>query len=198
MEADMDSIANLDPLSPHLTGRLYQRVISTVFDPTKILNKSDFFFAPAVQMRFSINDCVSYSINVIYCCALFNTREQVHRLAVQRQKKSMDQIANRKILDGYSLKLFDHFVVKNRRKYSLKHDDTVVTDIDNSAWGRLLEFIEYRLIEVAANDEFLIIGTFDDEEGKGRRQASTFIRLEVGPSKAPVIIHLLSPKELVS
>jgi hypothetical protein len=141
-------------------------------------------------MKLSINDCVSYSINGIYRYALFTTREQVHRLAVQRQKKSKDQIANRKILDGYSLKLFDHFVVKNRRKYSLKHDETVVTDIDNSAWARLRDFIEYRLIEVRANDEFLIIGTFDDEEGKGRRHASTFIRLDIGPSKAPVIIHL--------
>ena len=54
----MDSIANQDPRSPHLTGRLYRSDISPVFDPTKILNKSDFFFAPAVQMRFSINHCV--------------------------------------------------------------------------------------------------------------------------------------------
>jgi hypothetical protein len=62
-EAVMDSIANLDPRQPHLTGPLYRRKNSTVFDPSQILNKSDFFFEPAVQMPFPVNDCVPYSIN---------------------------------------------------------------------------------------------------------------------------------------
>jgi hypothetical protein len=38
-----------------------------------------------------------------------------------RQKKSKERIVDRKIDDGYSLQLFDHFVVKNRRKYFLVH-----------------------------------------------------------------------------
>jgi hypothetical protein len=190
MDAVIDRIANLDPRQRHLTGPLYRDKNGTVFDPSQILNKNDFFFEPALIMPFPVNDCMPYTINQFYRHPIFTTRDQVHRLALLRQKKSKERIVDRKIDDGYSLQLFDHFVVKNRRKYSLKHEETIITDGDDEAWSRLQDFVQYRMLEVNVNDEFLIIGTFVDEEGKERRHASTFIRLEVGPSKTPVIIHL--------
>jgi hypothetical protein len=70
----------------------------------------------------------------------------VHRLALLRQKKSKERIVDRKIEDGYSLQLFDHFVVKNRRKYSLKHEETIITDDDDEAWSRLQDFVQYRML----------------------------------------------------
>jgi hypothetical protein len=38
--------------------------------------------------------------------------------------------------------------------------------------------------------EFLLIGTFRDASGKEARHASTFIRIDCGPRKTPVVVHL--------
>jgi hypothetical protein len=115
----------------------------------------------------------------------------VHRLAVLRQKKNKDLIANRKVEVGYSLELFNHFVIKNGRSYYFVVDDTFVDDKDKGAWERLRDHVNYSMLEVDLADEFLIIGTFFDDDGVVRRHASTFIKIKCGrPNKEAVIIHL--------
>ena len=56
------------------------------------------------------------------------------RLAVLRQKKSKDQIGDRKVEEGYSLKLFNHFVIKRGLSYYFVIDYTFVDDQDKKAW----------------------------------------------------------------
>jgi hypothetical protein len=46
------------------------------------------------------------------------------------------------------------------------------------------------MLDVQLDDEFLIIGVFEDDDGVERRHASVFLRLTCGRDKRPVIIHL--------
>jgi hypothetical protein len=50
----------------------------------------------------------------------------VHRLALLRQKKDKDYIKDRKVEEGYSLELFNHFVIKHGRSYFFMHDETFI------------------------------------------------------------------------
>jgi hypothetical protein len=46
------------------------------------------------------------------------------------------------------------------------------------------------MIDDNFNEEALIISTFTNQEGQVRRHATTFIRLECGPLKTPVVLYL--------
>ena len=46
------------------------------------------------------------------------------------------------------------------------------------------------MIDCDASNEFLIIGSFKDGSGKIRKHASTFIRMQCGRNKTPVVVHL--------
>ena len=65
----------------------------------------------------------------------------MHRLAVLGQKKSKDQIAERKVEEGYSLELFNHFAIKRDLSYYFVIDDTFVDDQDMEAWEYLRDHV---------------------------------------------------------
>ena len=148
-------------------------------------------------MPFMVNDCMPLAMNQIFRCALFTCREQVHRLAMLRQKKSKDQIAERKVEEGYSLELFNHFVIKRGLSYYFVIDDTLVNDKDKRAWEYLRYHVIRGMFEFELVFEYLIIGVFTDEDGVVRRHASVFLKIEcVRSNDGAVVIHLDSNYQL--
>ena len=99
-------MASLDDSERHLTGYLYLRANGTLYDQYEILLKNYFWFEPAIQMPFAINDCLIHAINYIFRHPIFVTRDQVHRLALLKMKKASDYIVSRKVTNGYALSLY--------------------------------------------------------------------------------------------
>ena len=99
-------MASLDDSERHLTGYLYLRANGTLYDQYEILLKNYFWFEPAIQMPFAINDCLIHAINYIFRHPIFVTRDQVHRLALRKMKKASDYIVSRKVDNGYALSLY--------------------------------------------------------------------------------------------
>ncbi len=112
-----------------------------MWDPSEIIKDKNEFLMPALQIQFMVNDCMPLAMNGIIRCALFKDREQAHLLAMLRQKKNDDSIKDRKVDEGYSLELFNHFVIKNGMIFYFVILDTLVKDKDKGAWEYLRDFV---------------------------------------------------------
>jgi hypothetical protein len=87
--------------------------------------------------------------------------------------------------------LFNNVIAKDHRTFKMDHAVIFVNTSDGPAWSRLEEHIQDHMLGVNRMlHEFLLIGTFRDASGKEARHASTFIRIDCGPRKTPVVVHL--------
>ena len=190
----MDRIYAMDARQRHLTGYLYELTNGTVYDVELVLVKTGYWFEPALLMSFVVNDCLVHAINYLFRHPIFVTRDQVHQLALQRMRKSTDYIVDRKVQSGYSVSLFSGLIVKNHRVYDISHLATYTPKPNMRPWVQLELLVASSMLDNIVNDELLIIGTYTNSEGELLKHASTFLRMEVGPSKESVVLHLDSNK----
>jgi hypothetical protein len=66
------------------------------------------------------NDCVTHAFNYAFKHPILVSREQVHRLAGERDRKGADYTMQRVKNGGYSLKMFNSFVVKEDKTYNFE------------------------------------------------------------------------------
>jgi hypothetical protein len=108
-----------------------------------------------------------------------------------RKKKATAFIIDCKVKHSYSVSLFSNLIFINNRRYSIDHVFTFGGSSPLPYWMRLERFIHERMLDINWLDwEFLLIGTFRKDDGKKAKHASTFVRLEVGPLKLPVVAYL--------
>jgi len=81
-------------------------------------------------------------------------------------------------------------VIANSRSWALEHIKTFSGDEYHGPSGQLKIFVLGTMKDCDANEELLLIGSFRDVNGKVRKHASTFIRIECGRNKTPVVVHL--------
>ena len=63
MAADWFYFGALSEEARHLTGYMFQHTNGKVYDPSKILEYSNFWFEPARPTKHPINDCLVHVIN---------------------------------------------------------------------------------------------------------------------------------------
>ena len=110
-------------------GLIYAVSNGTKFTPHEILLKNAVWFEPALDASMVDNDCLTHSINYLFRHPIFVMREQVHRLAKKRDKKSSSVVEKRKRSGGYSLSIFADFVVKEGCTYNFV--EVLKLDISN-------------------------------------------------------------------
>ena len=102
-------------------GPLYQLHNGTKWDEREVLSSymqnSFWFEKPANDY---CNDCVTHAFNYAFKHPILVSREQVHRLAGERDRKGADYTMQRVKNGGYSLKMFNSFVVKEDKTYNFE------------------------------------------------------------------------------
>ena len=95
-------------------GLLYLVNNGTKWDEREVLPeflKNSFWFEkPANDFG---NDCLAHAFNYAFKHPILVSREQVHRLALLRDRKGPDYTLQRVMNGGYSLKMFNNFVIKD-------------------------------------------------------------------------------------
>jgi len=192
--AEMRRLEGLDEEARHTTGYLYGVANGTVYDPEQILRKNEFWFEPALPMPFRVNDCIVHAFNYLFRHPVFVMREQVHRLAQARSKKSCDYLIGCKLSKGYPPVMFNNFIVKGKHSYVIEITKAIEGSQDLPAWKQLQTFVQAVMVECHVVDELLLVGKLLDEEGNLVTHSSTFIRLDRYSNKkkevTPLVLHL--------
>jgi hypothetical protein len=100
-------------------GPLYQLHNETKWDEREFLPRhleNAFWFDKPVNDY--CNDCVTHAFNYAFKHPILVSRKQVHRLALERDRKRADYTMQRVKNRGYSLKMFHSFVVKEDQIYN--------------------------------------------------------------------------------
>jgi hypothetical protein len=120
VERDVHASNIKSDMERHITGRMYLHTPATHYHPDNILNRESFFFEQAKPESFTVMDCLVHATNGGFRCPIFVDRKQVFQLSLERQKKDRDFLAGLKMRSGYPPCLFDDFVVKGSKSYSIK------------------------------------------------------------------------------
>ena len=102
-------------------GPLYQLHNGTKWDEREVLPRhleNAFWFEKPVNDY--CNDCVTHAFNYAFKHPILVSREQVHCLALERDRKRADYTLQRVKNGGYSLKMFNSFVVKVDQIYNFE------------------------------------------------------------------------------
>jgi hypothetical protein len=114
-----EDMMNSDDFSTR--GPLYQLHNGTEWDEREVLpghlENAFWFEKPANDY---CNDCVTHAFNYAFKHPILVKREQVHRLARERDRRGADFTMQRIMNGGYSLKMFNSFVVKEDKTYNFE------------------------------------------------------------------------------
>lgn len=132
-------------------GYIYSSSNGTEYTPDEILRHNYIWFERPLAQSMVTNDCSIHTINYLYRHPLFTMREQVHNLAQIKVHKKKDSVDQRKKEGGYSLKIFNDFVVKDGFVYSLKELHRF--DINQQqGYKELQQFVEAGMIHTDLRD----------------------------------------------
>ncbi len=94
----------------HFVGPFYEDEEPGEYKAPNLNKVDDYFFKPLANIQFAINDCVPAVLNSGLRMAMFKNRQEVHLLMVKKLKKSAAICMDKKIREGYSLKMFDNII----------------------------------------------------------------------------------------
>jgi hypothetical protein len=101
-------------------GYIYSASNGTEYTPDEILVPNTIFFERPLAQSMVSNDCSTHTFNYLFRHPVFTMREQVHRLALRNVHKKKETTDERKKKGGYSLKIFNDFIVKDGLVYYLE------------------------------------------------------------------------------
>lgn len=167
-------------------GFIYSASNGTKYTPDEILRENYIWFERPLHQSMVTNDCSTHTFNYLFRHPVFVKREQVHALALDRAHRKADSVDQRKKEGGYSLKIFNDFVVKDGFVYSLKELNKF--DIkDKQGYEELEQFVKAGMIHSDFRNELVLVGTgFRDH---AYTHSSVFLRIKSKGGK-PLIVHL--------
>jgi len=167
-------------------GYIYSAVNGTEYTPEEILVPNVIFFERPMAKSMVPNDCSTHTINYLFRHPVFVMREQVHRLALRNLHMKASKVDELKKKGGYSLKIFNDFVVKDGFVYSLK--ELHVLDISGQqGYVELQKFVEAGMIHSDFRNELVLVGSGFREEPY--THSSVFLRHQSAKG-IPLILHL--------
>jgi hypothetical protein len=167
-------------------GYIYSSENGTEYTPDEILRPNFIFFERPMAKSMVPNDCSTHTINYLFRHPIFTMREQVHRLAYRNLHMKASKVDQLKKKGGYSLKIFNDFIVKDGVVYSLK--ELHVLDISGQqGYVELQKFVEAGMIHSDFRSELVLVGSGFREEAY--THSSVFLRHQSAKG-IPLILHL--------
>lgn len=120
VSAEIKAFEEGTSIDRYTKGYIYSSSNGTEYTPDEILRENFIWFERPLAKSMVTNDCSIHTFNYLFRHPVFVKREQVHALALTRVHMKKDSVDQRKKEGGYSLKIFNDFVVKDGFVYSLK------------------------------------------------------------------------------